>query len=147
MESKNTFTKIDVDKVQSLYNHISSKPEDIIGWLNDNSIPSGWKIGHTKDGRQRILCKDGSQHGSRREALKHMVIKGFPEEEIGILRSYLKSEGWEDNEKLRPKWKFKFKIDSQGKQRKFIMSRNGALFTTIVEAIRYMMSSTDYNQQ
>ena len=52
-----------------------------------DNVPMDWIVGKTEEGEQRIVGPDGSRHKTRREALKHMVSKACPEEEIALMRS------------------------------------------------------------
>ena len=115
-----------------------------ISATSDN-VPTDWIVGKLEDGRQKVVCPDGSQHATRREALKYMVDKGFPEKDINSMRSFLKVEGWEDNEKLPPNWKYKTKADKRG-TRKYLMAANGRIYDTIATAVKHMEASQWYSQ-
>ena len=117
-----------------------------ISWTEDATVPVGWKVGPPEGGRQRVLCPDGTKHGSRREVLKYMVAKSCHPEEINWMRSCLKAKGWEDNENLPPNWKFMTKESSQG-PKKLIMSDDGNLFPTITGAVQFMERAGTYTRE
>ena len=157
MQNSLKFRSSEIERVHSLANmekavrpgRPTPGPEQPkINWTEDGTVPTGWKVGLPEGGKQRILCPDGTQHGSRREGLKYMVQKGFPDEYVTQMRSFLKVEGWKDDDRLPLNWKMKIKLKKHNMYpRKLVMSSNGIILDTFAGAVRFMEKSKKYDQE
>ena len=150
MEGSQWYSQAEISQVQSIAHGAGEKGvkfDTIIDWKDDITVPSGWKVGYNQEGKQTILCRDGTKFSSRRDALRYLVSKGFPEKEVDILRSHLKVEGWEGHEKLPQNWKMKIRSDKTHQMRKFLMNSKGIMFNTIAGAVRFMEQDKTFTDQ
>merc|ERR1719319_1775356 len=120
---------------------LKAMDEDVEWKEGDETVPSGWKVGESKEGKQIIKGLDGVVFFSRRHALRFMVAGGFPEDDINKLRGLLGFEGWKEDDMLLPSgWMFKKK---NGK-RLVVMNQKGKLFDSLMSAVRFMEASNDF---
>ena len=155
MEASKEFSQSELQDVRNMAgntgnSHSRGSKLNIVKWnQGDKTVPEGWKLGHSEDGRQRLQSPEGKQYSSRREALKYMVEASYPEDQIREMRSVLAVEGWMDHKMLPPDWKLKMKLDNQNKKkkRKIVMAPSGRYFDVILNAVRWMKKSKLYDQQ
>ena len=112
-------------------------------WETSDTLPDGWTVATSEDGKQKILCPDGSKHINRKEALKYMVVKAFPKQEVDTMRSFLREEGWLENEKLPFNWKCKIIKN----KRPLLLTPNGIVYDSYASAVRFMEAADEYSQQ
>ena len=80
-------------------------------WDSDNkSVPQGWMIKEINFGGNKgfhLLSPEGKIFQGRRMALKYMIEKNFPKEDIEAMRKCLKHDGWMQDSALPTNWFFK----------------------------------------
>ena len=80
-------------------------------WLSDQeSVPAGWLLKtHTfgKNIATKLLSPEGKIFQGRRAALKFMIDKKFPKEQISDMRNCLIHDGWSSHEDLPHNWFYK----------------------------------------
>ena len=74
---------------------------------SDITVPSDWKTTMLNDGRTILLSPRGETLKSRKAALKYMTENNSTQEEIQSMSSFLRFEGWKDNQNLPNGWKYK----------------------------------------
>ena len=158
MKEAGNYSHKEIEDVQSFglvgttFGRVSHIESTSITWTEQGTVPYGWKVGKTEDGKERILCPDGTQHQNRREALKYMVARGFQSQEIDSMRMWTTVEGWKENEKLPLNWRMRFKKNGKkanggNKQlRRLIMTKNGKMFDTLSSVVRYMEEQKTFSQ-
>ena len=84
--------------------------EDSSWTKDDPTVPSGWKIKKKAIGKQnivKVMSPDGLKFPSRRMALKFMIEKLYPVDQIEEIRDSLKHENWLQDSSLPEKWLYK----------------------------------------
>ena len=61
-----------------------------------------------------LLSPDQKHFQGRKAALKYLIAKKYPEEEIEGMRNCMKNDGWLENLKLPTKWFYKLRNDHSG---------------------------------
>ena len=76
----------------------------------DQTVPPGWMVKGFNFGQNksfRLLSPDGKIFNGRRPALKFMIDKNYPKEDVESMRICLKHDGWIEDSLLPTNWFFK----------------------------------------
>ena len=78
---------------------------------NDSSVPKGWMVRQVRSANVKnsyhLLSPERQHFPGRRQALKYLINKGYPEGDIEEMRKCLKHDGWLEDPRLPLKWFYK----------------------------------------
>ena len=94
-------------------------------WVDDPSLPQGWRS-RLSEAKKFYLAPTNEQFPVRRLALKFMVEKGYPEEDLEKTRSSLVEEGWRKSPLLPEGWRFRLTEHKPGS--KVFLTKEGMFF-------------------
>ena len=84
-----------------------AKKED--GWRkNDPTVPEGWSIKERKDGNNsHLLSPEGFFFPGRRAALRYLIEKNYPSEQVQEMRYSMSHDGWHPDPRLPKNWLYR----------------------------------------
>ena len=120
----------------------SSKAESEC-WTEDETVPKGWRqkiLTTFGDSRkvQILISPSGQTFRGKREALRHLIEKGHPEDMIVEMRNLLAKDGWISDQKLPVNWLFK----TQNSHTSYC-SPTGRYFKTRDQAVKFARASNE----
>ena len=125
LQSTNKYSESHLDDLKLLCEEkATERRQGDASWEEDPSVPGGWKMRVTVDGKKNekefFLAPDGRQFTGRRVALKTMIEDGFPEDSINEMRSKLVYEGWQTATSLPQHWYVKYPEGRCNKSHQFV---------------------------
>jgi len=117
-------------------------------WGTVEPLPAGWRSRQVaRFGGRRHLLQLRSPRGQvvagRRAALAHMVQEGYTSQEVEVMRSVLHYEGWLEDPRLPPGWRYKL---HPKKQTKDFMLHSGEVVKGVAKAMEYLQSSESQDE-
>ena len=113
-------------------------------WEHHPSLPHGWKM-RTSDAKKFYLAPTNEQFPVKRLALKFMVERGDPEEEVEVMRRGLEDEGWRADPLLPQGWRFRTQDKKQANSNHFL-TRDGTFFKSFKTAAGHVRASSSYSE-
>ena len=123
--------------------------QEEVDWMEDDTLPEGWKIRMMSNARCFLLSPAAELFVGKRLALRHMIRKGFPEEDIEKIKESMFQEGWIYHNLLPIGWLHR-KIIAPNKAKgssTFFISNEGDHFMSFKSAIEYVENNEFYNEQ
>ena len=122
-----------------------TKPE----WVEDETVPPGYRrrvfdnnLAVSSHGMPAVLGPDGSQYRSRVGALRNLLRKEAPEQEIEAMLTCLEFERWEPHQLLPTKrWRWRKVQHDFHKTGIELLSENMEIFKSIKDAFKYAKSN------
>ena len=105
-EVKKPPVKVEEDSVQfarTVISKVTSQVEEANKdpvWVEDETLPAGWRMRRGKGDAEVFLNPEGKQVGSRHSVLELLRREGAPEEEVARVRGGLTSQGWAQDPRL-----------------------------------------------
>ena len=132
----------------SVYKNKNGKNVDDNWSSGDKSVPEGWLVKTIKKGANQIqthvLSPDRIFFSARRNALKYMIEKRFPESDISKMREGLKVDGWFPNGNLPINWLHKSLLKKESNSLSFLDS-DGNYFRSREDAFKFLKQNGDPN--
>ena len=134
MSNNDSMESMELDEI------VEEKPD----WVEDNTVPPGYKRRIFEGNNSMlhfsipgVLGPDGRQYKSRQNALRVMIKRGEPEEEIAKMTECLAYEGWERSEDLPQGWRYRKSSREEHKLHVQFLSDKADTFKSNKDAITY----------
>ena len=94
--------------------NIKAEPEDVKDEkvdISDLTMPGSWTVKYSKgkfDGKFLYTAFDGRYFHSVQQSIEYMIEKDAPKEDVEIMKTNLKYEGWKEVDYLPPAWMLKY---------------------------------------
>ena len=139
MEETNKYDQEDLKNVDAFIEENAKTARLEMHQKADEDLPKGWRLEVADSTDQLIVSPDGTKFSSRMLALQHMVQNNFATEEVSLMESSLKEEGWRSSELLPKGWLFKKGKHGTGIQ---MFSSKGEHFETCTAAKQSLATSS-----
>ena len=125
--------KLFLETRKKVYNNGKDLAE---GWTHDSTVPNGWmlrKIGGITQNTHHVLSPDKQHFSARRSALKFLIEKKYPEEEIQAMRDCLEYDGWLQSPALPQNWFYK---PRDNKNTNVFLDSEGNYYKSMIEVLK-----------
>ena len=139
----NNFSKEIIEKFKE--NALNTK------YYDDNSLPSGWKVGESSIGHgrkaKRFLSPDGKFLTNRVTAAKYMLENKYSEEDIELMRRGFEEDGWQESDKIPSGFLLRTKTEGGERSKpQFLCLKEFNVIQTVRQMLIYL-EENDYSQE
>ena len=137
IKNNQNYSEVDAEKITKLIpEKQAARRVNTDDWLEDDSLPEGWKLKAGEGKKRYFLSPDGVSYQNRRSALQHMIADGYSEAAITRMRAGLAGEGWLNHPDLPKHWRYKH-TSSIVRPVIRIITENGDMFDNFRAAKEY----------
>ena len=147
--SGHQYTSQDQENMEQFFlQHASSKRVKNEAWLEgEDFLPEGWKykINTGPNGDYSKLLSPQGEAFNKAGALSHMILFGYPQDQVDKMHASLVYDGWEKSSLLPKDWMYR-KCKS-GRNEYNFLTHMGELFPSKVTLVSYMTKQGIYTDQ
>ena len=149
LDSGHQYTSQDQENMEQFFlQHASSKRVKNEAWLEgEDFLPEGWKykINTGPNGDYSKLLSPQGEAFNKAGALSHMILFGYPQDQVDKMHASLVYDGWEESSLLPKDWMYR-KCKS-GRNEYNFLTHMGELFPSKVTLVSYMTKEGIYTDQ
>lgn len=97
-------------------------------------VPPGWSIKKQVIGAATVTSPSGKTFQGKIQAIKHMVLNNYPENEIEEMKKSLSHDGWKYDENLPTGWRYKCRFKKGGGYDYYFLTENLSVLDSTKQA-------------